>query len=329
MIFKSYLIERDLNLLKNNFALFYGENLGLKNDFKKIIKFNFSNSEIIIFSQDEIVKNETTFLSNFLNLSLFVKEKIFIIDNVNDKILTIIENIISNKENQKIFLFAEILDKRSKLRNYFEKNKSCDVVPCYSDTEINLNKIIINKLKNFKNLTPHSISIILENCNLDRDKLYNELDKIIIFFENKEINLKDLKSLLNNVENDDFDNLKDEALSGNIVKTNELISKTILEREKNYLYLNIICQRLNRLADVYEKMKKTNLESAINNLKPPVFWKDKPKMITQAKKWNKKKISRILQKIYEIEIKIKSNSLIDGSLLLKNLMLDLCVEANA
>ena len=39
MIYKSYLVEQNIKVLKNNLVLFYGENTGLINDFKdKIIK---------------------------------------------------------------------------------------------------------------------------------------------------------------------------------------------------------------------------------------------------------------------------------------------------
>ena len=38
MIYKSYLVENNFSVFKEKLTLFYGENLGLKNDFKKIIK---------------------------------------------------------------------------------------------------------------------------------------------------------------------------------------------------------------------------------------------------------------------------------------------------
>ena len=38
MIYKSYLVEGNIKILQNNINLFYGENLGLKNDLKFIIK---------------------------------------------------------------------------------------------------------------------------------------------------------------------------------------------------------------------------------------------------------------------------------------------------
>ena len=86
---------------------------------------------------------------------------------------------------------------------------------------------------------------------------------------------------------------------------------------------------MRRLSEIYEKMKKTSLENAINSLKPPVFWKDRPIILAQAKKWNSKKIIKTLHKLYDLEIKMKTNSIINGDLLLKKLILDLCVEANA
>ena len=38
MIIKSYLAEQNIKIIKNKYILFYGENLGLKNEFKKKIK---------------------------------------------------------------------------------------------------------------------------------------------------------------------------------------------------------------------------------------------------------------------------------------------------
>ena len=47
MIYKSYLIEENINLINKNLFLFYGENLGLKEELKKNIKFENKNAEII------------------------------------------------------------------------------------------------------------------------------------------------------------------------------------------------------------------------------------------------------------------------------------------
>jgi DNA polymerase-3 subunit delta len=329
MIYKSYLIEQNINLLDKKIFLFYGENLGLKNEFKQKIKVKSKETEIINFSQEEIVKNENIFFNEILNISLFTKEKIYFIDQANDKILDLIQSVESKLETQKIFIFSETLDKRSKLRNYFEKSKTSGVVACYPDNEIGLKKIILNRLRGFENLSLQNIDIIIEKSNLDRSKLNNEIDKIISYFSNKKLDNEKLELLLDISQNENFDTLRDEAFNGHKIKTNQLLSDTVIITEKNILYLNIINQRLNKLAQVLEISKNTDLDNAINMIKPPIFWKDKPHFIKQIKKWNLNKIKNILKKTYNLEIEIKSNASINKNVLLKKLIIDICMLANA
>ena len=169
----------------------------------------------------------------------------------------------------------------------------------------------------------------MDNCNLDRDKLNNELSKILVFFDDKKLVNDKLEALLNNKINNNFSLLKDNALSGNKISTNKLLSDTVLEPEKNVFYLATINQRLNKLAETDQLAKKTSLEDAINVIKPPIFWKDKPVFLMQAKKWNSNKIKGALNKTYNLEIEIKSNPVVDKSLLMKKLLVDICILANS
>ena len=119
-------------------------------------------------------------------------------------------------------------------------------------------------------------------------------------------------------------------MSGNKFNTNKLISNTILEKDKSIFYISLINQRLLKLNENnHLKNKTSNIENAINNLKPAIFWKDKPIFLDQAKKWDLTKINKILNKTYNIELILKSNPFINGSILIKKLLLDLCVIANS
>jgi len=328
MIAKSFIIEKDINTLNNNLVLFYGENLGLKNFFKKKLKIIEKSIKTLVFSQDEIVKNAEIIFTEVLNRSLFDKEKIIFINDTNDKILPIIQEIENLVNNQKIYLFAELLDKKSKLRNYFEKSKDKIAVPCYADNEVTIKKIILNKLKNFKGVTTQNINLILQSCNLERDKLYSELDKIITCFDNNEIDDEKLVKLLNVSENNNFSVLKDEALNGNKIKTNRLLKDTFIHPEKNFLFLNMFNKRLIDLSKIDDTNKSTTLEEKMDKIKPPIFWKDKPFFIQQSKKWNKHKIRKALSETYNLELRIKSNSLVDQGILIKKLIVDICELAN-
>ncbi len=331
MIFKSYILEQSFSSINNcKFFLFYGENQGLKKEFKEKLKIQDQDQEILNLFQDEIIKNKNILTNEVNNRSLFNKKKIIFINEVNDKILDIIDEITKNIQDERVFLFADILDKKSKLRSDFEKSKSYGITPCYKDNEISIRKIITKKLSNYQGLTSQIINLIIRNTGLDRNKVNNEIDKIISCFKDKKIDPDKIDLLLNIRTSEDFSLLKDEALSGNKINTNRLLADTVFEAESNIYYLNSINQRINRLNEI-ESMKKesSNIESLISSLKPPIFWKDKPILIEQSKKWDKNKIQTALKKTYNAEIEIKSNSSIRKDLLIKNLIVDLCAAVSS
>ena len=329
MIFKSYLVENNIKILDKKLVLFYGENIGLKNDFKNNLLKVFKNDEIIRLNQEEIIKNKNKLFNEINNISLFEKKKTFLIENVNDKILEIlIELDTTGITDNKIYLFSDILDKRSKLRAFFEKSKKYGVVACYPDNEISIRKIIQEKLKEFKGLNQQTINLIVENCNLNRVKLNNEIEKIKACFQNKMLEEEKLINLLDARINSDFDKLKNAAFTGDLEKTNKLLSDTIMEDEKNVFYLNSINQTLNRLIQVCD-MNVGDIEIAINQLRPPIFWKDKPIFKDQAKIWRKEKIKKMLDETHKLEISIKSNALAKKNILLKKIIVDLCFAANS
>ena len=327
MIHKSYLIEQNIEKIIEGITLFYGENLGLINDFKELIKKLNNNSSVIRLNEEEIIKKNIIFFREINNNSLFDERKIIFVDQASDRILNLIQEAEKIETGKNIYLFSGILEKKSKLRTFFEKSNTCNIVPCYEDNETTLKKIILQNLKDFKGITTENVNLIIENCSLNRTKLKNELDKIKSFFLDKILDTENLQKLLNFKTNDDFEKLKDAAFLGKRKDTNKLLSDTILESEKNIFYLNSINQRLLKLLEL--KNNNSNIEKAVNNLKPPIFWKDKPNFISQAKVWDHEKIKLMIKNTYNIEIKIKSNSSINKNILIKKLLIDLCELANA
>jgi hypothetical protein len=80
VILKSYIVEQNIGVLNNYQAtLIYGQNDGIKDDIKEIIKRQNIGSEIIIFFEDEIFKNKDILFQNFINESLFHEKKIIFI----------------------------------------------------------------------------------------------------------------------------------------------------------------------------------------------------------------------------------------------------------
>ena len=328
MIYKSHLIEKKINSVKENVILFYGENYGIKKDFKEKIRKTNKDCEFLLFDQKNILENSSILYDELYNTSLFEKNKVLFLENVNDRILDVIQDVHLNLDNQKIYLFSDILEKKSKLRNFFEKSDKCAVIPCYIDNEVTIKNLILEKLKGYDGLTAYNLNLILNHVSLDRIKLNNEIEKIIAYFIDKKVKTRELSILLDVNLIDDFNFLKDEALSGNKEKTNDLLSDTVLEDDKVIYYLTLINQRLNKLYQL-KKSKDLNLETAINKLKPPIFWKDKPRLMIQAKKWDENRLKKVLEKTYNIEKMIKTNSFLNKQIILKELVINICDTANS
>ena len=326
MIYKSFQIENNISILKKKITLFYGENSGLIDDFKKLLKGKDNN--ILSFGESDLLSNNVSFINEIINDSLFNTKKIFFIQNVTDKSMKIIQEVIPKLGSNEMYLFAGILEKKSKLRKYFEVENNLNIVPCYQDNEMSLKKIILNDLKDYTGIDTQLINFLIENCSNNRSKLRNEITKIKIYFADKIIRMDALNKLLNSKEDEDFDLIKDAALSGNKEKTNQLFNSTTFDADKSIFYIATINQRLLKLKEILKKDFK-NIEKSISEIKPPIFWKDKATILFQARKWNLKNINKVQNDIYEAEIKIKTTSLINKNILLKKLLIDICNLANA
>ncbi len=229
-----------------------------------------------------------------------------------------------NFSDAKIFIFSNNLDKKSRLRSLFEKEKALVVVPCYADNFQTLNYYIKNKLGNLNGLTPEIINLIIENSSGKREIVDNEIKKITTFFENKKISSEELNQLLNIKYDNVFEDLRDAIFNGNLTKLNKLISETQFLNEDNFYYLNQIYLRINKLIEVHEIDKKVkNLEKSVEMLKPKIFWKDKNQFIQQARKVNLSLLKNIIIEISDTEILMKKNSYIRSDLLLKKLIISI------
>ncbi len=331
MIIKSYIIEKDLNSINNYTSLlFYGENDGLKEDIKSEIKKINKGAEIINLFQEEIIKNNSIVLNELDNLSLFSEKKILFIYEATDKVFKLIYEILDKRNEQtKIFLFSRALDKRSKLRAHYEKNKDLGIIPCYHDNERTLSSYISTKLKGYTGLSQEVINLIMDNSNNDRRLINAEIIKIKNFFIEKKIDKESLINLLNIKFDDDFNKIRDASLVGNRSKVNSLMSEIDFLPENTFFFLYNVANRINKLLEIQEIMKSTrDSELALDNMQPKIFWKDKPVYIDQLKKWDKNNLEKALNAVAEIELLIKSNSTIRNDILIKNLLVSLCKSAS-
>ena len=311
MIIKHFIIDK---VVGNNFGifLFYGKNEGLQNEVLQDKFLNNFKGTISKYDETEFLTNYEVIYSEILSKSLFESDKIIVVTRTSDKIVKFIEEIISkNLSDVKIILKSGILEKRSKLRNLFEKNKKLYCVPFYEDDSKGLSSLAFSYLNNNKiKLSNETVNLLVSRASGNRENLKNELEKIINYsLTNKKITFEVIQKLSNLAENYDINELADSYLLKNKKKISRILNENNYSDEDCIVILRSILARSKRLLGIIQKLEHTkNIDEIISASKPPIFWKDKENVKKQANNW---KIDDLKNKIFQmndIEMLVKTNA---------------------
>ena len=311
MIIKLFELQKNKKI-KTSLNLIYGNNRGQK---KQIINDYFISDfkgKIINYDEDYLINNSNDFISNLLNQSLFEKEKILIINRATDKILNIILEIIEKEiKDTKIILESSILEKKSKIRSLFEKDKNLTCIPVYEDDNKSLGFIVQDFLKqNNIKFSQEIINVLIDRAKGDREYLKNELLKLeSLLISKKNIDLEDVKKLTNLADNYSVFELTDNYLAKNLKKVSHILNENNYNSEDCILILRTILNKSKRLLKLKEDVsKKNSVDTAISSYKPPIFWKEKEIVKKQLESWSFGDVKRIIYKVNDLELHIKKNS---------------------
>ena len=317
MIVKSFEINKINN--SHKIFLFYGENEGHKNEIiEDKFKKKYTNS-IYVYEENEILKNQENFFNEILSKSFFEKEKLIIINRTTDKIKNLIDEIIEKKiDDIIIILNSNSLEKKSKLRILFEKNKDLTCIPFYADNNQTLNSIINFFFREKKiSISQQLINVLIERSRSDRKNLKNELQKIESFSLNKKnINFQEIIKLTNLADNYSASELIDHCLAKNTKKTVTILNENNYSDEDNMIIIKTLLNKLKRLLKIHDLIdEKSNIDQAVSSFKPPIFWKDKPIVTQQLKSWGKKELKDLIFESNSVELLIKKNTAIAKNIL--------------
>ena len=310
MIIKNFEISKK-NLSQVSLFLLYGENDGFKN---QLINKNILKDAINVekYEEKEVFDNYESFMESLLNKSFFDREKNIIISRVTDKLFSFVEELIEkNLEDTKIILKAGKLDKKSKLRNLIEKDKKNVCIPFYLDEVFTLNKIASSFFKeNNIEISREALNIIVEKCRGNRDSLNSELSKIKLFlYKKNKIDIDSVSKLVNLSENFSVSELVDNCLAQDKKKLIKIINENNYTHDDCMLILRTLLIKSKRIYQILNEIEKNaDIETAIRNFKPIIFWKDKDIVKKQVKIWSKSSIENLIKKANDTELLIKKNS---------------------
>ncbi len=311
MILKNFELNK-INIKKNNYFLLHGNNKGFIN---QVIKENFINkfsSNIYNYDESEVINNKSNFFDQILNNSFFENNKLIIISRTTDKSKVIIEEIIDKKISDIVFVFvADVLEKKSKLRKFFEDNKKTICIAFYPDTNLILSKIASEFFRERKiSISQSNINLIISKCNNDRGNLVNELNKIeLLSLTNKKITTENILQLVNLNENHSIFSLVDNCLLKNQKKVIDIVNENSFGIEDCIIILKTFLSKTKKLLTLAKEFEANkNIDETISKAKPPIFWKEKEMVKNQIINWSPMKIKKLIINLNEIELQIKKNN---------------------
>ena len=312
MIVKSFEIEK-LKIVKQKFFLFYGENEGLKNQTIQNLFKEKLNENIYRYDEKEILDDKNNFIESISTKSFFDNERLIIISRTTDKIINFIEEVIEkNIEDLILILNSDVLEKKSKLRSLFEKNKQTVCVPFYADNSQTLSGIVNNFFREKKiPISQELINLLVSRSRGDRQNIKNELNKIENYIKNKKnISLESILKITNLAENYNVGELIDSLLNKNIKKTSNILNENNYSTEDCMLIIRTLLIKSKRLLKLYKLINKgNNIDQVISLYKPPIFWKDKEVVKNQIKNWSLEAVENLIYDTNEIELLVKKNSI--------------------
>ncbi len=311
MIIKNFEIDK-IKKSNSNLHLIYGVNEGIKQDLINNIYLEGYEGDTFKYEEHEVLNNIDQFISNLLTKSLFGNKKIIIILRATDKLCTLINDLLDREiVETKIIIKSSSLEKKSKLRNLFEKEDQLICTPVYEDDSRALNYVIQNFLKvNNFSLSQEIKNILIERSKGDRINLKNELSKLknLSLSKNK-ISVGDVNKLSNLAENYSVFELSDNYLAKNSKKVSNILNENNYSSEDCILIIRTILNKSKRLLKIRNEIdKNTNIDQAISSFKPPIFWKEKDIVKKQVQSWSTNEVKGIIFKINDLEALVKKNN---------------------
>ena len=314
-IFSEYIKN---NIKQNKIIFLYGSNLGLidllYNKAITLLQIDTRDPfDVCSIDGNEFKENPFILEDNINTFSIFSENKFILLDlshtssNLNlDNI--ILETVTKENDNYLLIIKAGNISSQNKLIKYFEKSSNCVLTPCYEEnvTKIknNINSIFMRHKISFSN---NFISHLSTAFNADSLTNKMELEKLENFLiNNQNVTETALIKLIINNEDINLNKIINSCLNGET-------KKCLLYFEKIYEKSNsniILIRMFRKHFKIIEKLLLSNQRGnsfleAINDLKPPIFFKEKPFFLSQCKLWSFKKINLIQKRLIDLELKTK------------------------
>ena len=292
------------------------------NEYQVNKNFNFiynklnSNTEFIeskIIDSD-IILNQSEFFFNEINTFMLAEGVKTVRINLSDtdKAGCLEDYFKEPTKDTFIIVKSGKLSPRSKLRNLFEKSSDFVSIPFYENTIKDANNFIENYAsKNNFSISSEAKYKVIVFSGQDSSIIETNLELINLYIydkEEKKVDTDIVEKVLSSDKPIEMKNLCNSVALGSMDDAFFCLNKLTANGTNPILIVNSLSSFFQRIYTTILAINSgKNLNQAMNDLKPPIFFKEKDNFIKQVKLWRLHKVERALAILNEGETDIKKS----------------------
>ncbi len=298
-------------------ALIYGPDGGLVRERSKqiasyILGAKFDPLNRIEISADQLKADPALLRDELCSLSLMGGSRLVVVQGATEKLTSAISDALAgHKPTAYLIVEAEELSASSSLRSLFERDDKLAAIPCYRDEGRTLDDVIRAALHGFGlTIAPDALRHLTTNLGNDRGVTQSEMAKIALYMgDEKEVTLPIALALTDYNASETTEDICHFVACGEILQSQALLNRMLGEGTQPVAIIRALLRHFQRLDLTRAHIDNgTPIDQAIENLRPAVFFKYKPKMRRALTLWRAKPLARALDALLRTEKELKSNS---------------------
>ncbi len=265
---------------------------------------------VVVLSADSLADDPARLSDEANSMSMMGGDRLIRIENATDKLTQLLKTYLEDPSNNALIIMeAGELGPKSSLRKLCESAKNAAAVPCYVEDQRDVARLIRETLQ-AENINADSDAITWLSANIsgDRQKTRNELEKLITYKgqDKTPLTLDDVRACCGEAGALALDDLVYAVAGHNTSGALKTYNQLLEEGVAFMPILRSLQNHFRRLHVTKAKMEQgESADQAIKSLAPPIFFKQQPAFKTQAQRWSLNGISKVSQKLMDLEAQCK------------------------
>jgi DNA polymerase-3 subunit delta len=228
------------------------------------------------------------------------------INGVTDGQANVIEDFLDghrDSRNTLVIFGAGELPGRAALRKLFEAAPHAAAIACYHDSGGDLKAVIQAQLSAAgKSAAPAALSYLEQALGGDRGATRSEIEKLVLYVGAvRQIELEDALASVGHSAGVELDDLNHAIAEGDSKAIERQLDLNLAETAP-IMILRGLARHFMKLHGAVGRLESgASLQDAMVALNSPLFWRDRPRLERQCRRWSSRAIAVALQKIGETE----------------------------